>query len=153
MGGPVRIGLLGCGTVGQGVVRMLAESRATIERASGHRLELGPILVRTLEKERPGVPRDLLTTDPAVVLDDPDVAVVVEVMGGIEPTLGYLRGALEAGKAVVTANKQLLSRHGPELLLAAEGPTPSSASRPRPAPRSRSSRCSASPSWPRRSRA
>jgi homoserine dehydrogenase len=120
MGGPVRIGLLGCGTVGQGVVRMLAESRATIERASGHRLELGPILVRTLEKERPGVPRDLLTTDPAVVLDDPDVAVVVEVMGGIEPTLGYLRGALEAGKAVVTANKQLLSRHGPELLLAAE---------------------------------
>jgi homoserine dehydrogenase len=118
--GPVRIGLLGCGTVGQGVVRMLGEKRTTIERASGHRLDLGPILVRDLSKPRPGVDPALLTTDPAVVLDDPDVAVVVEVMGGVDPTLGYLRGALEAGKAVVTANKQLLSRHGPELLDAAE---------------------------------
>jgi homoserine dehydrogenase len=118
--GAVRLGLLGCGTVGQAVVRMLGEQRATIERASGHRLDLGPILVRDLSKPRPGVDRSLLTTDPAVVLDDPDVAVVVEVMGGVEPTLGYLRAALEAGKAVVTANKQLLSRHGPELLEAAE---------------------------------
>ncbi len=119
-GGAVRIGLLGCGTVGQAVVRMLGEQRVTIERASGHRLELGPILVRDLSRPRPGVDPALLTTDPAVVLDDPDVAVVVEVMGGVEPTLGYLRAALDAGKAVVTANKQLLSRHGPELLRAAE---------------------------------
>jgi homoserine dehydrogenase len=118
--GAVRIGLLGCGTVGQAVVRLLAEQRATIERASGHRLELGPILVRDPSRPRPGVDPALLTTDPAVVLDDPDVAVVVEVMGGVEPTLGYLRSALEAGKAVVSANKQLLSRHGPELLVAAE---------------------------------
>ena len=118
--GAVRIGLLGCGTVGQAVVRLLDEQRATIERASGHRLDLGPILVRDPTKPRPGVDRSLLTTDPAVVLDDPDVTVVVEVMGGVDPTLGYLRAALEAGKAVVTANKQLLSRHGPELLLAAE---------------------------------
>ena len=120
MSGAVRLGLLGCGTVGQAVVRMLGQQRATIERASGHRLDLGPILVRDPARPRPGVDPSLLTTDPAVVLDDPDVAVVIEVMGGLEPTLGYLRAALAAGKAVVTANKQLLSRHGPELLHAAE---------------------------------
>jgi homoserine dehydrogenase len=116
----VRIGLLGCGTVGRSVVGMLSAGRATIARATGNRLELGPILVRDLSRERPGVDPALLTTDPGVVLNDPEVAVVVEVMGGVDPTLGYLRTALAAGKAVVTANKQLLSRHGPELLLAAE---------------------------------
>jgi homoserine dehydrogenase len=119
-GAPVRIGLLGCGTVGQGVVRMLAEQGATIERASGHRLQLGPILVRDLGKQRPGVDPQLLTTNAADVLEDPEVSVVIEVMGGLEPTFDYLRRALAAGKAVVTANKQLLSRHGPELLEAAE---------------------------------
>jgi homoserine dehydrogenase len=99
---------------------MLAEQGATIERASGHRLQLGPILVRDLHKERPGVDRELLTADPAEVLDNPEVAIVIEVMGGLSPTFDYLRRALAAGKAVVTANKQLLSRHGPELLEAAE---------------------------------
>src|SRR5690349_7722237 len=95
---------------------MVAEQGATIERASGHRLQLGPILVRDLAKERPGVDSGLLTTNAADVLDDPEVSVVIEVMGGLDPTFAYLRRALEGGKAVVTANKQLLSRHGPELL-------------------------------------
>jgi len=113
--GAVRIGLLGCGTVGQSVVRWLDEGGATIERASGHRLEVGPILVRDAARPRPGVDPALLTTDPARVLDDPDVSVIVEVMGGVEPTLGYLRRALERGVSVVTANKQLMARHGPEL--------------------------------------
>ena len=119
-GRAVRIGLLGCGTVGQAVVRMLSEGGATIERASGHRLELGPVLVRDTSRARPGVDPSLITTDPARVLDDPSVAIVVEVMGGIDPTLGYLRTALARGASVVTANKQLLARHGPELLRAAE---------------------------------
>lgn len=119
-GTPVRIGLLGCGTVGQAVVRNLIEGGATIERASGHRLEVGPILVRDAAKKRPGVDPSLITTDPAAVLDDPSVSIVVEVMGGLDPTLGYLRRALGRGASVVTANKQLLSRHGPELLEAAE---------------------------------
>jgi homoserine dehydrogenase len=118
-GAPIRIGLLGCGTVGQAVVRTLIEDRATIERASGHRLEVGPILVRDGAKERPGVDPALITTDPAKVLEDPSVSILVEVMGGLEPTLGYLRAALARGLPVVTANKQLLSRHGPELLEAA----------------------------------
>jgi homoserine dehydrogenase len=116
----VRIGLLGCGTVGQAVVRTLIEGGATIERASGHRLEVGPILVRDADRPRPGVDPRLITTDPARVLEDPTVSIVVEVMGGLDPALGYLRRALERGLSVVTANKQLLSRHGPELLEAAE---------------------------------
>jgi homoserine dehydrogenase len=98
---------------------MVAEQGATIERASGHRLQLGPILVRDLGKERPGVDPELLTTDASDVLDDPEVGIVIEVMGGLDPTFHYLRRALDAGKGVVTANKQLLSRHGPELLEAA----------------------------------
>ena len=119
-GAPVRIGLLGCGTVGQAVVRSLIDGADTIERASGHRLEVGPVLVRDAAWARAGIDPALLTDDPARVLDDPTVAIVVEVMGGVEPTLGYLRRALARGASVVTANKQLLSRHGPELLLAAE---------------------------------
>jgi homoserine dehydrogenase len=119
-GAPIRIGLLGCGTVGQAVVRTLIDGAGTIERASGHRLELGPVLVRDAARARPGIDPALITTDPARVLDDPSVTIVVEVMGGVEPTLAYLLRALARGASVVTANKQLLSRHGPELLGAAE---------------------------------
>jgi homoserine dehydrogenase len=120
-GAPVRIGLLGCGTVGQGVVRMLAGTAgATIERASGQRLEVGPVLVRDAARPRPGVDPALLTTDPERVLGDPSVAVVVEVMGGIDPPMSWLLRALRSGKSVVTANKQLISRHGSELLRAAQ---------------------------------
>jgi homoserine dehydrogenase len=119
-GGPVRIGLLGCGTVGQAVVRTLIDGGGTIERASGHRLEVAKVLVRDPSKERPGIDPSLITTDPADVLDDPTVEIVVEVMGGLEPTLDHLQRAIARGASVVTANKQLLSRHGPELLQAAE---------------------------------
>jgi len=119
-GGPVRIGLLGCGTVGQAVVRTLTDGGATIERASGHRLEVAKVLVRDAAKPRPGIDPSLITTDPAEILDDPTVAIVVEVMGGLDPTLDHLRRAIARGASVVTANKQLLSRHGPELLQAAE---------------------------------
>ncbi len=118
--GVTRIGLLGCGTVGGAVVRALSRNGDTIARASGHRLEMGPILVRDVSRPRPGVDPSLLTDDPARVLDDPGVAMVVEVMGGLDPALDYLRRALEAGKPVVTANKQLLSREGPRLLEIAE---------------------------------
>jgi homoserine dehydrogenase len=116
----VRIGLLGCGTVGQAVVRALSDGGAPITRASGHRVEIGPILVRDPDRRRPGVDPSLLTTDVGRILDDPEVAIVVEVMGGIDPALGHLRTALGRGKAVVTANKQLLARHGAELLEQAE---------------------------------
>lgn len=118
---PVRIGLLGCGTVGQAVVRTLTDDGGTILRASGHRLEIGPILVRDVDRPRPGIEPSWLTADPAQVLDDPEVSVIVEVMGGVEPTFGHLRRALSRGVSVVTANKQLIARHGPELFRIAQG--------------------------------
>ena len=113
--GAVRIGLLGCGTVGQSVVRWLEGHEGDGKPADNHRLEVGPILVRDTARPRPGVDPALLTDDPARVLDDPDVSVIVEVMGGVQPTLDYLRRALQRGVSVVTANKQLMARHGPEL--------------------------------------
>ncbi|MSO44208.1 MAG: homoserine dehydrogenase [Thermoleophilia bacterium] len=116
----IRIGMLGCGTVGQGVVRILRETGATIERATGHRLEIGPILVRDLAVDRPGVDLALLTTDPEVVLGDEGVDILIEVMGGVTPTYDWLLRALGSGTSVVTANKQLLARHGPDLLAAAQ---------------------------------
>jgi homoserine dehydrogenase len=117
---PVRIGLLGCGTVGQAFARTIAGQGETIARASGRRLEIGPILVRDATRARAGIAPAQLTTDPQDVLSDPDVDVIVEVMGGIEPTATYLRQALQGGTPVVTANKQLMSRQGADLLTLAE---------------------------------
>ena len=116
----MRIGLLGCGTVGQAFVRTICDQGQTIARASGRRLEIGPILVRDIGKPREGIRPGQLTTDPQDVLGDPSVDLIVEVMGGVEPTGTYLRQALHAGTPVVTANKQLLSRQGAELLALAQ---------------------------------
>jgi homoserine dehydrogenase len=116
----VRIGLLGCGTVGQAFVRTISGQGETIARASGRRLEIGPILVRDTSIPRAGIEPAQLTTDPQAVLGDPAVDLIVEVMGGLEPTGTYLRQALRAGIPVVTANKQLLSRQGAELLALAQ---------------------------------
>jgi small-conductance mechanosensitive channel len=76
----VRIGMLGGGTVGQGVARIIRETADTIERATGHRLEIGPVLVRDASVERPGIDPANLTTDPQVVLGDPDLDIIIEVM-------------------------------------------------------------------------
>ena len=112
----VGIGLLGYGTVGSAVSRMLAESRDEIGRATGHRLNVVRALVRDQSKERevaPGV--DVLTSDFADFRDDPRIDVVAEVMGGLEPAGEYVRALLRAGKPVVSANKQLIARDGAEL--------------------------------------
>jgi homoserine dehydrogenase len=113
---PVRIALLGCGTVGQAFARMLAEQGETITRASGRRLEIAGVLVRDVGRRRGDLDPALMTDDAQSLLADPGIDLIVEVMGGVDPTSGYLRQALESGKPVVTANKQLLSRHGAELL-------------------------------------
>jgi homoserine dehydrogenase len=112
----VGVGLLGYGTVGSAVSRMLAESGDEIERATGHRLTVVRALVRDPGKEREFVPGDgVLTDDFAALRDDPGVDVVAEVMGGLEPAGGYVRELLRAGKPVVSANKQLVARDGAEL--------------------------------------
>src|SRR6058998_3921090 len=106
----VPVALLGYGTVGSAVNRLLVESADDIERATRHRLRVVRALVRDPAKERafppdPGV----LTTDIADILDDPSIAVVAEVMGGLEPTGDYVLSLLAAGKPVVSANKQLVA--------------------------------------------
>ncbi len=112
----VGVGLLGYGTVGSAVSRILTESGDEIERATGHRLTVVRALVREPAKER-GFAADegVLTADFAAVRDDPRVDVVAEVMGGVEPAGGYVRELLRAGKPVVSANKQLVAREGADL--------------------------------------
>ena len=115
----IHVGLLGVGTVGGGVARILAEKRDVYARHLGCPLVLKSALVRDLSKERPGVPpADLerLTTDPAEVLEDPEVDIVVDVWVGEEPAVDYSRRALAAGKYVVSANKEVMAKHGAELL-------------------------------------
>jgi homoserine dehydrogenase len=113
----VPVALLGYGTVGSAVDRLLREQAADIERATGHRLRVVRALVRDPTKERGSdVP---VTTDVADIRDDPEIAVVAEVMGGLEPTTGHVLELLRAGKPVVTANKQLVAARGAELFAAA----------------------------------
>ncbi|MGI8574236.1 MAG: homoserine dehydrogenase [Egibacteraceae bacterium] len=108
------VGLLGCGTVGSGVVRLLAEHRAEIAARVGAPVNLGPVAVRNTARDRAvDVPR--LTSDPAEVVGEEAVDIVVEVMGGIEPARGLITKALENGKSVVTANKELIATLGAEL--------------------------------------
>src|SRR5215831_20356297 len=118
----VPVALLGYGTVGAAVNRMLTEGADDIERATGHRLRVVRALVRDTTKERdfPAAP-GVLTDDFATIRDDPAVAVVAEVMGGIEPAGAYVTELLRSGKSVVTANKQLVARRGGDLFAAASG--------------------------------
>ncbi len=112
----VPVALLGYGTVGSAVDRLLQAQAADIERATGHRLRVVRALVRDPSKDRGGV---AVTTDFAEILEDPSIGVVAEVMGGLEPAGDHVLALLRAGKPVVTANKQLVARRGAELFAAA----------------------------------
>jgi homoserine dehydrogenase len=114
------IGLLGCGNVGGALVDLLEERRTTIARRTGVDLTIGAIAVRSLEKYRDTIPGpERLTDDPASMVEDPDIDLIVELIGGIEPARTLILRALELGKPVVTGNKELLAAHGPELYAAA----------------------------------
>lgn len=113
----IKVGLLGCGTVGGGVVQLLRANAAYIEARVGAPIEIAKVLVRDPNKERvPELDRSRVTTDAKDVLEDASIDVVVEVMGGVDPARAHLRAAIDAGKQVVTANKMLLALHGGELL-------------------------------------
>ncbi|MBI5197617.1 MAG: homoserine dehydrogenase [Nitrospirae bacterium] len=116
----IKIGLLGLGTVGTGVVRVLQRNGDLIRRRLGAGLEIRRIARRNIER---GVPETvdwrLLTSDATELLRDPEIDIIVEVMGGYEPARSYLLEAMERGKQVVTANKALLAVHGEELFHAA----------------------------------
>jgi homoserine dehydrogenase len=118
---PVRIALLGCGTVGAEVVRLLHSQAADLTARVGAPLELAGIAVRRLGRDRGDLPvdRELFTTDAAGLVARDDVDLVVEVVGGIEPARTWLLTALNAGKSVVTANKALLAEDGASLHAAA----------------------------------
>jgi homoserine dehydrogenase len=115
--GTVRIGLLGCGTVGGGAIQLLKANAEYLAQSVGAPLEVVRVLVRAPDKDRvPELDRSLLTTDPEAVLGDPDIDVFVELMGGVEPARAYVERALNAKRSVVTANKMLLALHGPSLV-------------------------------------
>ncbi|MHB8738577.1 MAG: homoserine dehydrogenase [Candidatus Dormibacteria bacterium] len=109
------IGLLGAGTVGGALAARLAQSPGLVTRRSRAHLRVVRCAVRDQERGRPGIPPEALTTDPAQVVDDPAVEVVVELMGGEDPSYRLIERALAAGKHVVTANKLVVARHGAEL--------------------------------------
>jgi homoserine dehydrogenase len=113
----IRLGLLGCGTVGGGVVRLLAQNEARLTARVGKKITVVRALVRDPGKERPSeLPASALTTRPEDVLGDDTLDVVVEVMGGAEVTRDYVLSAIRKKKQVVTANKMLLALHGAELV-------------------------------------
>ena len=117
----IGIGLLGIGTVGGGVLKIYEQHRVDLEARAGCALKLVAVAARDVTAPRPGLALAdwPLTDNPDRVLDDPAVALVIEAIGGLEPARSYVLRALQAGKAVVTANKALLAVHGPELFDAA----------------------------------
>lgn len=113
----IGVGIIGCGTVGGGVVELLAQHAELYAGRLGRPLALRNVLVRDVEKARRNCPKhaDLLTSDPDAFFNTPDMQIVVEVAGGRGVVSQYVRRALESGRHVVTANKALLAAEGPEL--------------------------------------
>ena len=116
----VQIGLLGFGTVGTGVVRVLTDNSQLIAQRAGTAITINKILVRDLNKKRALSTAAELTTDPAAVIGDPEIDIVVELLGGEEPARTLMLEALNRGKHVVTANKDVMAKYGRELFEAAE---------------------------------
>lgn len=112
----LNIGILGYGSVGNGVVYILEEHFEKISQVTGYKINISKILVRDLEKKRKyNYNNFTLTTDPDEILDDDDISIIIEVMGGITLAKDYILKALNNGKNVVTANKDLISNFGNEL--------------------------------------
>ncbi|MBU3105286.1 homoserine dehydrogenase [Clostridium gasigenes] len=112
----VKIALLGLGNVGCGVWKILNSNKEEIQKRSGYEIEVAKILVRDTKKDRGViVPEEILTTDFNEILNDKDIKIVIEVMGGIEPAREYMLKAMDKKKHIVTANKMLLATGGDEI--------------------------------------
>ena len=117
----IGVGVLGCGNVGSALIGLLEEQHMVIAERTGLELEVARVAVRSASRDRDVVLADgVLTTDAAAVVNDPDVDVVVELIGGIEPARELVSSALKQGKPVVTGNKELLANYGAELYAAAD---------------------------------
>lgn len=118
---PVKVGLLGLGTVGTGVVRIVEGHQEDLSSQVGSPIVIEKIAVKSLDKKRTiDIDREKLTEDPWEVIRDPEIDVIVEVMGGIDGTKEYILEALDRGKHIVTANKDLMALHGTEVLAKAQ---------------------------------
>ncbi|CDI50544.1 homoserine dehydrogenase [Clostridium tetani] len=112
----IKIGLLGLGNVGKGVWNILQINKDIIKRRSGYNIEIEKVLVKDINKKRDvKIPEDLITTDVDEILENPSIDIVVEVIGGVEPSFDYMVKAMKSGKHVVTANKMVLAMKGREL--------------------------------------
>jgi len=116
----IRLGLLGYGTVGRGVAQILEQNAIDIKTRTEAEIQIKAVLVRDLEKPRTQYGDFYFTDKPDEVLQDPEIDIIVEVMGSIEPARTYIHEALRHGKNVVTANKDLLALYGEELFEAAK---------------------------------
>jgi homoserine dehydrogenase len=116
----LKIAMMGCGVVGSQVARLLIANKADLSTRAGANLELVKVAVRNPKSKNYGVPDELLTSDLKSIVNDPQVDLVIELLGGIEPARELILTALKNGKSVVTANKALLAKHGAELYAAAD---------------------------------
>ena len=112
----VKVALIGFGTIGTGVARILLEHKERIARATGKNVELVRICDKDTTRDRGiNLPTGLLTDNLNAILDDTSISVAIELIGGLEPTRSIVLSLLKSGKDVVTANKALLATHGPEI--------------------------------------
>ena len=117
----INVGLMGLGVVGGGVASALLQDPSPVTARVGRPVNLRRVLVRDRSRARDvSVPPEILTTNAEDILDDPEIDILVEVMGGSEPAAGYFRRALESGKHVVTANKEVMAKEGAELMRLAQ---------------------------------
>ncbi|HLR52861.1 MAG TPA: homoserine dehydrogenase [Candidatus Avamphibacillus sp.] len=116
----IRIGLLGFGTVGKGVFQTIQTHQKTLTKTLGKPVEISKIVVENIDKHEDSVNKEILTTNFQEILNDPKINIVIEAIVGIEPAATYLKKALQAGKHVITANKEMFAHHGKELKSLAE---------------------------------
>ncbi|OGW41288.1 MAG: homoserine dehydrogenase [Nitrospirae bacterium RBG_13_39_12] len=117
----INVGIIGFGTVGTGTVRILLENKEVLKERLGFEIKLRRIAVRNIRLQRGvKVPKGILTTDVDAVLNDPDIDIVAELIGGIRPAKDFMLKAIRNGKHVVTANKALLATEGNEIFFAAQ---------------------------------
>ncbi|NIA08299.1 MAG: homoserine dehydrogenase [Nitrospiraceae bacterium] len=116
----INVGLLGLGTVGSGTAKILLEQSGLLEQRTGARIRLAKVCDLDITSPRDfSIPSEILTTDVKSLLDDPELDIFIELIGGIEPARTFLLEAIQKGKHVVTANKALLATHGHEIFRAA----------------------------------
>lgn len=111
----MQIGILGLGTVGTGVVELIEKNKNIIAKRLREEVHVKKVLVRDLNKQRTPLVEGKITDKFEDIIEDEEISVIVEVMGGEEPALTYIREALNRGKHVVTANKEVIAKHGKEL--------------------------------------